>query len=224
MDPALSPAAVFADHCRRGELAYQVAPDGTAVFPPRLAQPGTGAPLRWAVSAGRGAVHATTVVAPPRRAARERGARRPRRGLSHDEPRRRARAAGRADRPARDGALRRASCRCSWPRGGAARERRGRHRRRRRVGPRPGRPRPHAHRPHGAGLAARAGGLRARGGRRRRRVRGDDAAADGAAEPRPRSSACARATSTARRSAARRPWRTSPTRARRSARACATSP
>jgi uncharacterized protein len=62
MHPAPSPAAVFAEHCRRGELAYQVAPDGTAVFPPRLAQPGTGAPLRWAVSAGRGAVHATTVV------------------------------------------------------------------------------------------------------------------------------------------------------------------
>jgi uncharacterized OB-fold protein len=57
-----SPAEVFAAHCIRGELAYQVAPDGTAVFPPRLAQPGTGAPLRWAVSAGRGAVHATTVV------------------------------------------------------------------------------------------------------------------------------------------------------------------
>jgi uncharacterized protein len=57
-----SPAEVFAAHCVRGELAYQVAPDGTAVFPPRLVQPGTGEPLRWAVSAGRGAVHATTVV------------------------------------------------------------------------------------------------------------------------------------------------------------------
>jgi uncharacterized OB-fold protein len=61
-DPAPSPAAVFADHCARGELAYQVAPDGSAVFPPRLAQPGTGAPLRWSVSAGRGVVHAATVV------------------------------------------------------------------------------------------------------------------------------------------------------------------
>ena len=58
----LSPAEVFAAHCMRGELAYQVAPDGSAVFPPRLAEPGTGAPLRWAVSAGRGTVHATTVV------------------------------------------------------------------------------------------------------------------------------------------------------------------
>ena len=61
-EPQPSPAAVFAEHCRRGELAYQVAPDGSAVFPPRLAQPGTGAALRWRVSAGRGEVHATTVV------------------------------------------------------------------------------------------------------------------------------------------------------------------
>jgi uncharacterized OB-fold protein len=57
-----SPAAVFAEHCARGELAYQRAPDGTAVFPPRLAQPGTGAPLAWALSAGAGAVYAATVV------------------------------------------------------------------------------------------------------------------------------------------------------------------
>jgi uncharacterized OB-fold protein len=57
-----SPATVFAEHCARGELAYQVAPDGTAVFPPRLAQPGTGAPLQWAVSNGEGAVYATTVL------------------------------------------------------------------------------------------------------------------------------------------------------------------
>jgi uncharacterized OB-fold protein len=61
-EPESSPAAAFAEHCRRGELAYQVAPDGTAVHPPRLAQPGTGAPLRWAVSAGLGTVHAATVV------------------------------------------------------------------------------------------------------------------------------------------------------------------
>ena len=61
-DPEPSPAAVFAEHCRRGELAYQVGLDGTAIFPPRLAQPGSGAPLRWAVSSGRGIVYATTVV------------------------------------------------------------------------------------------------------------------------------------------------------------------
>jgi uncharacterized protein len=61
-EPEPSPATAFAEHCGRGELAYQVAPDGTAVFPPRTAQPGTGAPLRWAVSAGQGTVHAATVV------------------------------------------------------------------------------------------------------------------------------------------------------------------
>ena len=60
--PVQAPAAVFAAHCARGELAYQVAPDGSAVFPPRLAQPGTGAPLRWALSAGFGTIYSTTVV------------------------------------------------------------------------------------------------------------------------------------------------------------------
>jgi len=60
--PVQAPAAVFAAHCARGELAYQVAPDGSAVFPPRLAQPGTGAPLRWALSAGLGTIYSATVV------------------------------------------------------------------------------------------------------------------------------------------------------------------
>jgi uncharacterized OB-fold protein len=61
-DELRSPAAIHAEHRRAGRLAYQVAPDGTAVFAPRLAAPGTGAPLRWAVSAGLGRVYATTVV------------------------------------------------------------------------------------------------------------------------------------------------------------------
>jgi uncharacterized OB-fold protein len=60
--PARSPAAIWHEHRDARRLAYQVAPDGRAVFPPRVAQPGTGAALRWAVSAGRGEVHATTVV------------------------------------------------------------------------------------------------------------------------------------------------------------------
>lgn len=60
--PDESPAAHFAARCAAGELAYQVASDGRAVFPPRLAEPGTGAPLRWAASAGRGTVYATTVA------------------------------------------------------------------------------------------------------------------------------------------------------------------
>ena len=53
---------MFAEHAGRGELAYQVAPDGSAVFPPRLAQPGTGAPLEWRVSAGTGTIYAATVI------------------------------------------------------------------------------------------------------------------------------------------------------------------
>ena len=52
---------MFSDHAGRGELAYQVAPDGTAVFPPRLVQPGTGDTLEWKISAGAGTVYAATV-------------------------------------------------------------------------------------------------------------------------------------------------------------------
>lgn len=52
-----SPAEVFAEHCARGELAYQVDPGGRALFYPRV-----GDELEWRVSAGRGTVYATTVV------------------------------------------------------------------------------------------------------------------------------------------------------------------
>jgi uncharacterized protein len=51
-----SPADVYADHCRRRELAYQVDLEGRAVFRPRVG------PFAWRVSAGRGTVYATTVV------------------------------------------------------------------------------------------------------------------------------------------------------------------
>lgn len=61
-DAQPSPAAAWVAACRDGRLAFQRAPGGSAVFPPRLAEPGTGAPLTWATSAGRGAVHAATVV------------------------------------------------------------------------------------------------------------------------------------------------------------------
>jgi uncharacterized OB-fold protein len=61
-DAQPSPGAAWTAACRDGRLAFQRAPDGTAVFPPRLAQPGTGARLTWATSAGRGTVHAATVV------------------------------------------------------------------------------------------------------------------------------------------------------------------
>lgn len=59
-----SPFAVYQLHCERGELAYQVDPQGNAVFYPRLVAPATGAPLRWKVSAGLGTVHATTTLYP----------------------------------------------------------------------------------------------------------------------------------------------------------------
>lgn len=59
-----SPAETFAQHCRAGELAFQVTPDGEAVFYPRVAAPGSGAELQWRVSAGIGTVHATTVCRP----------------------------------------------------------------------------------------------------------------------------------------------------------------
>ncbi|PTL58750.1 Zn-ribbon domain-containing OB-fold protein [Paraconexibacter algicola] len=56
LDPA--PSATWLAHAREGRLAYQVAPDGTAVFRPRV---GAGA---WAISTGRGRVHATCTVRP----------------------------------------------------------------------------------------------------------------------------------------------------------------
>jgi uncharacterized protein len=56
IDPA--PGAVWRAHAREGRLTYQVAPDGSAVFRPRV---GAG---EWAVSAGRGTVYATCTVRP----------------------------------------------------------------------------------------------------------------------------------------------------------------
>jgi hypothetical protein len=54
-----SPADVYMEHCRRRELAYQVDTQGRPVFRPRV-----GDRLQWRVSAGRGTVHAATVVHP----------------------------------------------------------------------------------------------------------------------------------------------------------------
>ncbi|MBV6760233.1 Zn-ribbon domain-containing OB-fold protein [Rhodococcus opacus] len=60
-----SPRQVFLEYCARGELAFQRASDGRAVFFPRLAQAGTGdTELEWTVSAGTGVVYASTVVRP----------------------------------------------------------------------------------------------------------------------------------------------------------------
>jgi len=51
-----APADLFAEHCARGELAYQVDADGRPVFHPRVG------PYEWRVSAGLGTVYATTTV------------------------------------------------------------------------------------------------------------------------------------------------------------------
>ena len=59
-----SPNAVYTDHCKAGELAYQVDLDtGKAVFYPRIIAPGSGsARLEWRVSKGLGTVYATTAT------------------------------------------------------------------------------------------------------------------------------------------------------------------
>jgi uncharacterized OB-fold protein len=51
-----SPADVYAEHCRRHELAYQLDAQSRPVFRPRVGHDA------WRVSAGRGAVYATAVV------------------------------------------------------------------------------------------------------------------------------------------------------------------
>jgi hypothetical protein len=53
-----SPAEIYADHCRRHELAYQVDTAGRPVFRPRVGFD------EWRISSGRGTVYATTVVRP----------------------------------------------------------------------------------------------------------------------------------------------------------------
>ena len=60
-----SPLARFREHLERGELAYQFDPvSGRPVFFPRVIGPGTGSALEWRVSAGKGTVHAVTVISP----------------------------------------------------------------------------------------------------------------------------------------------------------------
>ena len=61
-DEPRSPAAIFAAHCREARLAYPAAPDGTPVWPPSLIVPGTGEPVQWRESDGRGAVYSTTAL------------------------------------------------------------------------------------------------------------------------------------------------------------------
>lgn len=59
-----SPLHIWTEHCRRGELAYQVCTDdGAPVFHPRVVAPRSGSRnLEWRVSGGRGAVYAATAV------------------------------------------------------------------------------------------------------------------------------------------------------------------
>ena len=58
-----SPYGVFLEHCKKGELAYQVGDDGKAFFYPRAVAPGTGSDkIEWRVSKGLGTVYSTTVV------------------------------------------------------------------------------------------------------------------------------------------------------------------
>jgi hypothetical protein len=59
-----SPLNVYLEHCRNGELAYQVGTDdNTPVFFPRAVAPGTGSGnLEWRISKGLGTVYSTTVV------------------------------------------------------------------------------------------------------------------------------------------------------------------
>src|SRR5262249_4665235 len=59
---AKSPLGVYIEHCKKGELAYQVTEDGKPVFFPRAVAPVTGGKLEWRISRGLGTVHATTVV------------------------------------------------------------------------------------------------------------------------------------------------------------------
>lgn len=54
------PEATYLQALREGRFVFQRSADGRAVFPPRLAEPGSGAALDWFVCAGRGSIHAMT--------------------------------------------------------------------------------------------------------------------------------------------------------------------
>jgi hypothetical protein len=54
-----SPYSVFAAHCARGELAYQLDEQGLPLWPPQVRGAG------WRVSEGTGSVHATTTIRRP---------------------------------------------------------------------------------------------------------------------------------------------------------------
>jgi uncharacterized OB-fold protein len=59
----LLPPAAFVDAAwREGRLVFQRTAGGEAVWPPRIAAPGTGQPLGWDESAGLGTVYASTAL------------------------------------------------------------------------------------------------------------------------------------------------------------------
>ena len=59
-----SPLGKYLEHCKKGELAYQVCTDNNqAFFYPRVAAPGSGSTnIEWRVSKGLGTVYATTAT------------------------------------------------------------------------------------------------------------------------------------------------------------------
>lgn len=59
---AQSPFGRSLDHAAKGELAFQRDGSGKAFFPPRVIAPKDGAMPVWDISAGRGVIHALTLV------------------------------------------------------------------------------------------------------------------------------------------------------------------
>ncbi|HSW06039.1 Zn-ribbon domain-containing OB-fold protein [Aquabacterium sp.] len=59
----LGPEAEFRRHLAEGRFMVQrCAASGRHVFPPRVAEPGSGAALQWVMASGAGTVHSTSVV------------------------------------------------------------------------------------------------------------------------------------------------------------------
>ncbi len=58
----VSPLGIYQSYCKQGVLAFQITPQGEAVFFPRVAAPGSGHNLSWQISKGLGKVYATTVA------------------------------------------------------------------------------------------------------------------------------------------------------------------
>lgn len=58
-----SPRGIYVEHLRKGELAFQVASDGSPIFFPRVMAPKTGdTALEWRISRGVGTVYASTAM------------------------------------------------------------------------------------------------------------------------------------------------------------------